>query len=100
MTKRSGDILLLFKGCSGSGKTETMKYAMHFLLWSEVFRGHIEQINLAQSVVELLSVTPLLTQSGLSAQRIGSYSSHFLFPHDNQDGRFTSRKIGVEIGNG
>ena len=103
----TSDISLLFKGCSGSGKTESLKLAIHYLLWADLvhdFTNGLQSVrnNLGNEVVKTLSSTSILTtvntkkgSSNLQANRIGSYSLNSMYPHENKNGRiFVRREIG------
>ena len=97
----TGDMLLVFKGCSGSGKTENLKYSLHYLLWFDALRDYCIQEQRVKVVGEFLSSTPLLSQSrgsGPTANVLGSYSLNYAFPHECKDGRLSTQKVNLSNG--
>ena len=97
----TGEMLLVFKGCSGSGKSENLKYALHYLLWFDAIHDHCSQENRVKVVGDILSSTPLFSQSrgsGPTANVLGSYSLNYAFPHECKDGRLAMQKVNLSNG--
>lgn len=98
----TGDMLLLFKGCSGSGKTENLKYALHCLLWFDaLLDNNCSSEHRVQMISDILSSTPLLSQtrgSGPTANVLGSYSLNNAFPHECKDSRVVMKKVNTNNG--